>query len=226
MGGDDTAQQAARAERVFAPLPGRTEDARTEFHRRLLELIRMFGTTVGAQRDAGAARQWERGARNALRRAAGERPDLPQEFFAPLLDAAVHDPAPSFNRQFVEPLLRGFGRRRVQLALLDRLRTGTDRERAGAARAWYWTGLPSRRPGGETESERTADVVAAWHEAVLREFVADDHLDVRRCIRPGLPHRPAAYPPHLHALVDTAVEIARAHRDDYVRHRVEVQVHG
>jgi hypothetical protein len=62
-----------------------------------------------------------------------------EDWFEPLVRAAVYDPNPSFNRQLVEPTLTAFGRRRVQLALLGYLRAGANQERAGAARAWYWT---------------------------------------------------------------------------------------
>jgi hypothetical protein len=67
-------------------------------------------------------------------------------------------------------------------------------------------------------------MVREWHDAALREFVNNDHVDVRRCILPGLPLRQTAYPQELHGLVDAAVAIARAHPDEYIRHRVEHQV--
>ncbi|MGW3963312.1 hypothetical protein ACWED2_26080 [Amycolatopsis sp. NPDC005003] len=51
----------------------------------------------------------------------------------PLVRAAVHDPDPSFDRQFVEPLVAAFGARRTQEALLEILTTGTNPERAGVA---------------------------------------------------------------------------------------------
>ncbi|GAA1672311.1 hypothetical protein [Fodinicola feengrottensis] len=53
-----------------------------------------------------------------------------------LIKAPVYGPDPSFNRQFVKPVLNGFGRRRLRSTLLDYLRTATDKERAGPARAW------------------------------------------------------------------------------------------
>ena len=68
--------------------------------------------------------------------------------------------------------INAFGRRRVQVALLTYLQTGTDRERAGFG------------PG--SEADEAPDVVTAWREASLREFVADEDLDVRCCILPGL----------------------------------------
>nr|AJV88388.1 MfnP [Streptomyces drozdowiczii] len=71
-----------------------------------------------------------------------ERASLPEEWFAPLMAAAVYDPDPSFCRWFVEPAAYAFGRRRVMAALVDYLQVGTDAERAGAVRAWYSAHVP------------------------------------------------------------------------------------
>ncbi|MET8950454.1 hypothetical protein ACWEO4_04990 [Streptomyces sp. NPDC004393] len=137
------------------------------------------------------------------------------------------------SRQFIEPALNAFGHGRVRTALLGCLRTGTNAERAGAARAWYWSALPLRMPlvrarntgfSGPTEPDDGAAVSAEWHEAALREFVTNGHVDVRRCLLPGLPLRKSFHPPELHDLVDAAVAIARSHPDEYIRHRVEHQV--
>jgi hypothetical protein len=232
---DDVAegQDSAGNVREFVALPERTEDATQSFRRCLADLIRLLGINVAPGPDARAEWEWERRVRATMRTVFAERSSLPEESFDALLKAAVHDPNPSFNRQFVEPALNAFGRRRVQLTLLDYLQTGTDQERAGSARAWYWTGLPLRlqhlraaipAKGSGEKVDGVADVVAAWREAALREFVRNEHLDVRRCLLPGLPLYPAAYPPELHPLIDTAVAIARSHPDDYLRHRVEHQV--
>ncbi|WP_370351667.1 hypothetical protein [Catenulispora sp. EB89] len=177
---------------------------------------------------------WRHVARNEIRKAFISRSDgLSEEYFEPLIGAAVYEPDPSHNRWFVEPAINAFGRRRVQVALLTSLQTGTDRERAGSARAWYWTGYPLRQrhlrvgtaaAGMGAEADEAPDVVAAWREASLREFVGNEDLDVRCCILPGLRLDPTSYPPELRGLVDTAVAIARAHPDEYIRHRVEIQV--
>jgi hypothetical protein len=47
---------------------------------------------------------------------------------------------------------------------------------------------------------------------------------VRRCILPGLDLRPDLGPPERRALVAQATRIARESADDYLRHRVEIQV--
>lgn len=139
--------------------------------------------------------------------------DLPVPFFDALLRAAVYDPDPSFNRQFVEPVMAAFGARRTQEALLEIFTTGTNQERAGAARAWYWATL-----------EIFEDIQARWYQTALREFVANEDIDVRRCVLPKIRLHPSQYPEELHPLVAEAVHIARTHPDDYLRSRVEIQV--
>lgn len=108
---------------------------------------------------------------HAARKPLLERDSLPEEFFVPLMAAAVHDPDPSFCRWFVEPALYAFGRRRVMAALLSYLRSGTDAEQAGAKRAWYCAHLPLRAdrspayaPCGSRDPalDESHDVVDKW----------------------------------------------------------------
>jgi hypothetical protein len=99
------------------------------------------------------------------------RASLPEEWFVPLMAAAVYDPDPSFCRWFVEPAVYAFGRRRVMAALVDYLQVGTDAERAGAVRAWYSAHVPLRAdrspaygPGGVRDPalDEAQDIKAAW----------------------------------------------------------------
>lgn len=216
---------------TFAPLPGRPQERTSAFRLQLAELARLLGVDLPGRvpRD----REWQGQARMAFRRALRDVGTLPEQLFDPLLRTAVLDPDPSHNRLFVEAAVTVFGRRRVQTALIEYVRTGTDHERAGAARAWYWAQAALRFRGGQTlvptpeskaDSDAVADLRAVWNEATLREFVRNDDLDVRRCILPGLPLDPRHYPAGLHDLVAEAVHIARTHPDEYLRHRVEHQI--
>lgn len=105
------------------------------------EVARMMdlGNAVGVSEDRLA-----RGLAHAVRKPLLEKDALPEEFFAPLMAAAVYDPDPSFCLWFVEPAVYAFGRRRVMTALLDYLRKGTTAEQAGAKRAWYCAHVPLR----------------------------------------------------------------------------------
>ncbi|WP_286158165.1 hypothetical protein [Streptomyces sp. CB03911] len=203
------------------------------FERCLVDVVRVLGLDV--VRGSGIDDyEWGHFVRAALCEACKQETPFPEQSFEVLLRAAVHDTDPSFNRWFVEAALNGFGRGRVRSRLIGYLRTGTDVERAGAARAWYWTALPLDHPhlrtprpdGDRTEPDDGAVGVREWNEAALREFVDNEDLDVRRCILPGLPLRPSAYPAQLHRLVEEAVAIARSHPDPYLQHRVEHQVRG
>lgn len=157
---------------------------------------------------------------------------VPDEWYEPLIRAAGHEPDPSFVRDLVQPAVSAFGRRRVRLGLLAHLETGSAPDAAGAARAWYWTIVPLRylagahTPTSESVEERAryGDLDRRYADTALRRFVADDDLDLRRCLLPGLDLAPEAYPAGLRPLVTRAVEIARGSHDEYLRHRVEIQV--
>ncbi|MGI8336003.1 hypothetical protein ACRYCC_39190 [Actinomadura scrupuli] len=235
MTGEDrtAAKDTASAARAFMALPARTDDGTAPFLRCLADVAHVLGMEIAPEPDLGGQRRWDQLVRRALREACRQGLTLPDASFDVLIKAAVYDPNPSANRQFLEPALNAFGRQRVRSALLDYLRAGTNGERAGAARAWYWSALPLRlhqlraeNPSNESHAEDDDGSVLArdWYEAALREFVHNEHIDVRRCILPGLPLWRSAYAPELHDLVDAAVSIARSHPDEYIRHRVEHQV--
>ena len=209
------------------PLPDRP--APTAFPEALRDLLTALGAPVP---PPGAL--WQGDARAAVRTAlAGVTPPAPEALYEPLLRAAVLDPDPSFNRWFAGPACTLYGHRRVKTDLIEVLRNGTNEEKAGAARAWYWTRIPltyvnfSPTPTPESQAAYDAvrDLEREWQDAMLAEFVRNDDLDVRRCLLPGLSLcERADGPPERRALVAAAVRIAREHPDEYLRHRVEVQL--
>lgn len=139
---------------------------------------------------------------------------VPKRLFDDMIRAGVYEEDPSFNRDFIEPCLLSYGRERVCDALLIYLQSGTDVEKAGAASALYWTRY------------RTAPVKIQKQicNQFLWAFVNNPDLQVRRTIIPQLVLTPWAYPRHLRPLVKQAITIARSHADEYIRHRVEVQL--
>jgi hypothetical protein len=163
---------------------------------------------------------------HAARKPLLERACLPEEFFAPLMAAAVYDPDPSFCRWFVEPAVYAFGRRRVLAALVDYLRMGTDAEQAGAVRAWYCAHVPLRAerspaygPGGVRDPALDESQVMedAWLEASMRAFAEAADLRMRHRVLLGLPTSRAAYPPRLHNQLESTLASARAHPDQHIR---------
>jgi hypothetical protein len=164
-------------------------------------------------------------------------PTLPDTLFAPLLQAAIYERNPSFNRWFVEPCIRAFGHRRVITALLDVVETGSDFEKVGAVNALYWASIPLVFKGtapsfdkehATPESREAYDALAdLWLRKrclFLQTFVSNPNMHVRRSLIPSLVLNPTAYPDTLQPLVDEAIQIARMHPDDYICHRVEVQL--
>jgi len=162
---------------------------------------------------------------------------LPEALFQPLLDAAIDEIDPSYNRDFVEPCMESFGPRRVNEYLLDVVESGTDRRKAGAVNALYWAHVPLTFPGDAPSFDRehaTRESRAAYEELhdiwdrtrrlLLETFVQDEDVDVRRSIIPSLDLDPRNYPEGHRVLVMQAIQIARNHSDEYIRHRVEVQL--
>ncbi|MFG3526235.1 hypothetical protein ACGF8B_05795 [Streptomyces sp. NPDC047917] len=163
---------------------------------------------------------------HAVRKPLLERAVLPEDAFAALMAAAVHDPDPSFCRWFVEPALYVFGRRRVLAALVDRMRTGSDAERAGAVRAWYCAHLPlsadrspAYAPGGSRDPalDECRDVVDSWLEESMRVFARSTDPQTRLRVLLNLPAARAAYPQHLHELLDHTIVSARTHPSEHIR---------
>jgi hypothetical protein len=234
----DRSGGGAAEPRPLMALPGRTSDDGLSFHQSLADVLDLVGGELPA--PFGPTDQdrfeWEHAARSAVVAAVSPLESWPDVVFTAMIQAIVHDPNPSFNRQLIEPALAVVGRRRLQMALLDLLSSGTNAEQAGAARAWYWTrvvmrfgGAADREAGIHTEESRreydaVEDLRSQWRETQLRTFVANEDLDVRRCILPGMSLNPAHYPADLSDLVATAVRIARNHPDQYIRHRVEHQL--
>jgi hypothetical protein len=162
---------------------------------------------------------------------------LAEVFFVPLLDAAIDEVDPSYNRYFVEPCVNTFGPRRVNEYLLGVVESGTDFRKAGAVNAMYWAraalaflpGAPSFRiehatPESRALYESLRDVRERQRCLFLETFVANPATDVRRSIIPSLDLDPDAYPEGHRSLVAKAIDIARRHDDEYIRNRVEVQL--
>jgi hypothetical protein len=142
---------------------------------------------------------------------------VPKRLLASMLRAGVYERNPSFNRLFVEPCVRSYGARWVKEELLRYLESGTDPEKAGAASALYWS-------GGYTGGADIDELRQRIRCQLLREFVGNENLHLRRRIIPMLCVEADQYPEELRPLVSRAVEIARSHPDEYIRHRIEVQL--
>jgi hypothetical protein len=142
---------------------------------------------------------------------------VPGRLLAPMVRAAVLSPHVTAGRAFIPPCVRSLGVRRVLQQLLRYLESGTDAEKAGAVSALYYAVDNPR-------DEDVADLRERLRCLMLREFVDNRSVYVRQRIIPSLSLEPEVYPQELRPLIPLAIESARAHPDEYIRHRVEVQL--
>jgi len=142
---------------------------------------------------------------------------VPKRLLPAFLLAAVLERNPSLNRMYVEPCVRSWGGGYVNRRLLRYLRTGTNEERAGAVSAFYWA----------TANPRNEDLTSLRGEIrveLLREFTENPEVLVLQRIVPLLRLDAGAYPKECEHLVGRAIAIGRSHSDEYIRHRIEVQL--
>ncbi|MEV0719817.1 hypothetical protein [Asanoa sp. NPDC050611] len=182
-------------------MPG-PHDTSAAYSALLAEILDLVGVAHPEPPDdtRRGRRRWQNQARRSIGRAlTGASPR--EEWFAPLVRAAVLEPDPSFNRDLVAPMITLFGRRRVVAALLDHLTGGTVAEQAGASRAWYptWVGVRYEADGTTPTASvaarsEVADVNDRFARASLRLFVDTDDLYLRQCLLPNLDLRTASRP--------------------------------
>lgn len=143
---------------------------------------------------------------------------IPEILFLPLIYTSVYERNPSLNRYFIEPCIRCYGSYRVNYELINRyMLNGTNEEKAGLARILYWS---LRSSFGENIQDLVYQV-RCWF---LTEFVVNEDINVRRCILPHLELETFGYPQELHSLIPQAINIALSHPDEYIRHRIQIQL--
>lgn len=133
------------------------------------------------------------------------------------LDLGIAERSPSANRWFIEPAFKTLGSRRVYERLQECLDAGSDLEKAGAASAFYWI-------RDDRDDPDRKGVAGRVYDSLLRTFVETQSVDVRRRTLPLLSMKPEDYSPALRPLVSQAIQIARRDPDEYLRHRIEVQL--
>ena len=163
---------------------------------------------------------------------------LHDQFLMPLVMAGVNEVDPSSNKRFIQPAVQHFGVRRVMECLFDVLKTGNQFEQSGAINALYWAQVPLTFQADTkdfTIENATAESREAYQSVadigrdislhLLELFVTTDSIDVQRSVIPRLAlDNSDRYPETHRQFVNRAIEIARSHTDEYVRHRIEVQL--
>ena len=140
---------------------------------------------------------------------------VPRRMLKQMVVAGVLEKNPSYNRDFIEPCVQSFGPETVLIQLLEYLESGTNEEKAGAVNAIYWV---------HGDGDSTRDLRLRIRCQMLREFVHNSDLQLRRNIIAQLDLEARKYPRDLRPLTKEAIDIARSHSDEYIRHRVEIQL--
>ena len=191
-------------ERAFAALVrAAIEEPCPSFNRRYVEPL---ARTYGADAASSALLDWlerstpdeKAGAANALywTRVCPQAPE-DCELLAAKIDAHTATAAPTGAKQLRE---QAAARRKIAEQMRE-------------------DGAPEKRGAPRSEA-----VVARERLVRLREFVATENVVARRSILAGLCLDAAKYPAEMRSFVSRAIAIARESDDEYLRHRVEIQL--
>jgi hypothetical protein len=127
------------------------------------------------------------------------------------------------SEDFIRPCLRTVGRRLVYELFCDHLEHGTEREKLGAANALYWSRYMRQREEKPFPEEPMEEVLLRRDCLLLREFVANEDVEMRRVIIRGLNLAFYAFPREMKPLIVEAIRIARTHPDEYIRRGIGIQ---
>ncbi|MER5618782.1 hypothetical protein [Streptomyces sp. NPDC002215] len=167
--------------------------------------------------------------RYQLGEAAAQDPAVTRQHVGLLTQAAVHDQCRSGIRQLIQPLVTACGHRQIQAAIIDYMRTGSNREKVGASMAWYfarpglqYASMGDLRRGVPTEESKAAlealtDLRNDYRSACLSAFLACEDPQTRQDLSLELSLDPADYPAELRNSHEKARLIIEADPERYRR---------
>jgi hypothetical protein len=152
---------------------------------------------------------------------------MPEELYEPMMRAAVYEPNPMAVQAFVEPCVKAFGVARVMQTLIDYLEKGTDYEKTGAVNALHWAS--ERKSNTESGRHKAIDpkvlsLIDYQRALYLQTFIKNPDLDLRRAIITNLDMDTFGYSALIVEQIEKVTKICRMHPDEYIKHRVEVQL--
>jgi len=141
--------------------------------------------------------------------------DLPEALFNDMMMAGILELDPSANRGFIEVCIRKKGLKHVLGLLIHYIKYGNTTQKAGAIQARYWATY-------NRLNEDVDDLKMEFKELILDEFIKNENISVRVNIVPFL--EPETYPSSLRGKFLEAASIAREHENEYIRHRIALQM--
>ena len=130
-----------------------------------------------------------------------------------MIEAAIEVRNPSASRWFIEPCLRSLGAVSVLRALRTGLEGKDEVKQTGATDALYWVYF---HPSKDDLSEE----LALLNEMMMRIFLETSFVPLHRSIISQLKPKLMKGSP----LFEAVVVKARIHDDEYIKHRVEIQL--
>lgn len=138
---------------------------------------------------------------------------VPKRLLSSMIQAAIEVENPSTNRQFIEPCLRSLGALGILKLLRKTVEEGSVIEQTGAVDALYWVNSNPR-------NEDVDDERALLRRNMISLFLETDFVPLQRSIISQLGPMSGEVEPQF----EQVVAIARIHPDEYIRHRVDIQV--
>lgn len=138
---------------------------------------------------------------------------VPGRLLSSMIEAAIDVDNPSTNRHFIEPCVRSLGALYVLKALHKVLEGQSAIKQTGALDALYWVNTNPRQ-------EDLSEERGLLRKITIKLFLETDYVPLQRSIISKLyPHSEDEDP-----RFSLVVEMARNHEDEYIRHRIEVQL--
>jgi hypothetical protein len=147
---------------------------------------------------------------------------MPEELLMPMLQAAVNEHDPSFNRAFILPCLRFFGHHHVNEILLDVLQHEDNEAKLGAINAMYWArGIPALYgkidsdgqfvpiPDSSIPRDTPQYIWEKRRRIMLEEFLRNQDTEVRHRLMGLLNLDMEGYSGELQTMLREVVDLAR-----------------
>ncbi len=88
---------------------------------------------------------------------------IPDKLFEPFIDAAINEPDPSANEDYINPCLRVFGFEKVFELLNQRFENGNNQIKIGVCKAYYWARSPLVSVSKGNGSWETKGYLSKWN---------------------------------------------------------------
>ena len=138
---------------------------------------------------------------------------VPRRLLSSMVQAAIKVECPSTNRNFIEPCVRSLGALRPLKALRRTMEERSVVKQTGAVDALYWV-------NSNPKNEDIAGERAALRQNMIRLFLETGFVPLQRSIISKL--EPISG--EVETLFEQVVATARSHEDEYIRHRIEIQI--